>query len=97
MTAAHGQDAAADSGQFGNVWVVGGDDHEVEVVEADTDEDALECALSRFRERYGRYSRDLLTIAGTFRGDIDDLDSLQFAAIPDAADEQYARRALGYW
>ena len=93
MTTEH----AADSGQFGNVWVVEGDDHEVEVVEADTPEDALESAHSAFRERYGRYSRDVLTIAGSFRGDIDDLDSLQFVAIPDAADEQYARRVLQHW
>lgn len=97
MTAAPGQDAAAGSGQFGNVWVVEGDDHEVEVVEADSAEDALEMAHSAFRERYGRYSRDVLTIAGSFRGDIDDLDSLQFVAIPDAADEQYARRVLQHW
>lgn len=97
MTAAHGQDSAADNGVFGNVWVVEGDDHEVEVVEADSAEDALDMAHSAFRERYGRYSRDLLTVAGSFRGDIDDLDSLQFVAIPDAADEQYARRVLQHW
>jgi len=87
----------ATGGPLGNVWVVEGDDHEAEVVEADSAEDALEMALSAFRERYGRYRRDLLVVAGCFRGDIDDLDSLDFVATPDAADEQYARRVLQHW
>ena len=89
------------------VWAVEGDDHEVELVTATTPEEALELALEAFRSRYDeddsddadadgddRYSADLLTIAGAFRGNGDGYtDELDFVPHNDI-DENDAYRAL---
>lgn len=79
------------------VWVVEGDDHEVEVVEADSAAQALTNAHAAFIDRYGRYNRDLMSVVGNFDGDIEDVDSLQFRPTPGAQDEARARNALASW
>ncbi len=78
------------------VWVVEGDDHEVEVVEATTADEALERAGDAFRSRYDDegYSDDLLSVVGVFRGDIDETDELEFVQM-DGTTETKARRILG--
>lgn len=82
----------------GNVWLVEGDDHEVELVEADTGQEALESAGQAFSERYDEpVSEDTLEIVGCFRGDVMDIDSLEFVPTPGAEDETRARRALSSW
>lgn len=59
------------------LWLVEGDDHEVKLVEAISEDEAIELAADLFEEQYddddedGHDVRDILTIAGTFRGDID--------------------------
>ncbi|WP_143015807.1 hypothetical protein [Microbacterium sp. 77mftsu3.1] len=71
------------------VWLIEGDDHETELVEAVTEDEALDIAAERFEDRYGAERdeddededydvRDYLNIVGTFRGDIDDTDELTF-------------------
>lgn len=83
--------------KIGTVWVIEGDDHEVEVVEAETEQQALDYAQGGFTERYGRYDPDLLSVAGNFIGDIDDIESLRFVPTPGAEDERRAYRALENW
>ena len=80
------------------VWAVEGDDHEVELVEAASSEEALELAGDAFRSRYDDegYSDDLLTVAGAFRGDIDETDELEFVPT-DGTTEGEARRTLGMY
>lgn len=94
----HASDAAADGfaieefpkpQQPGEVivWLIEGDDREFELVEAATEEEALDIAADRFSDRYDDDDedednddvRDLLTVAGTFRGDADGYtDELEF-------------------
>lgn len=59
------------------VWLVEGDDHEYVKVEAATEDEALDLAADSFDNRYDDDDdddendvRDLLVIAGTFRGDV---------------------------
>ena len=74
------------------VWLIEGDDHEVKLVEATTEEEAIEKAAELFEEQYDDEDdedegedrdptdvRDFLSVAGTFRGDIDGYsDELDF-------------------
>jgi len=77
------------------VWVVVGDDHEARLVEATSADDALETARSMFTADYDEdYGIDLLTVAGAFRGDIDDPEQLEFVPHDSLDDERSARRAL---
>ena len=79
------------------VWAVEGDDHEVELVEATSSEEALYLAGDAFRGRYDSdYSDDLLSVAGAFRGDIDYSDELEFVPT-DGTTEGEARRTLGMY
>lgn len=88
------------------VWLIEGDDHEFERVEAVTEAEAINTAAERFEERYvdhgdeeddafrGEDLRDSLVIAGTFRGDIDGYsDEFEFVPYGDL-DEKTAMRKL---
>ena len=73
------------------VWVIEGDDHEAEIVEAATAAEALEGAAAAFSDRYGEeYNEDLLTVIGAFRGDVDDDPEDWVFATPDGAPESEA-------
>ena len=79
------------------VWVIEGDDHEVEIVEAVTAAEAYEIAASAFSDRYdAEYDEDLLTVIGAFRGDVDDDPEDWEFATPDGApeNEAAARRVI---
>ena len=80
------------------IWAVEGDDHEVELVEAESAGEALGLAGDAFRSRYddASYSDDLLTVAGAFRGDIDETDDLEFVPTDGTAEDK-ARRTLGMY
>ena len=80
------------------VWAVEGDDHEVELMEATTPDEALELAGDAFRNRYDDegYSDDLLSVVGAFRGNIDETDELEFVPT-DGTTEMEARRILGMY
>ena len=78
-----------------NVWRIEGDDHESRLVEADCESDALDSALSDFREQYGRYSAGVLFVVGQFTGDVDDIDSLEYVN-GSGQSKSYALRALEY-
>lgn len=85
------------------VWLIEGDDHEFVKVEAATEEEALDLAADSFEDRYGDRDdededrtpvRDLLIVAGTFRGDVDGYsDELEFVPYGDI-DEIAAVRKL---
>jgi hypothetical protein len=100
--AAHAADAAADGANVEQmprpqepgealVWVIEGDDHEVEIVEADSEDEALDAGAALFADRYGddddddgEYRsdpRDIVRVAGAFRGDIDATDELEFVPV----------------
>ncbi|MBN9214817.1 MAG: hypothetical protein J0J04_08505 [Microbacterium sp.] len=71
------------------VWLIEGDDHEYELVEAVSEEDALDETADRFRDRYDDDDapRDSLTVAGVFRGDVDGYsDELEFVPYGDIAE-----------
>lgn len=76
------------------IWLVEGDDHEMKLVEATSEEQAIELAADFFEEQYDDDDddedreptdvRDFLSIVGTFRGDIDGYsDELEFAPYGD--------------
>ena len=82
------------------VWLIAGDDHEYELVEATSEEDALDEAAARFSARYDGDDDDAdevgeddfdvrasLTVAGVFRGDVDGYtDELDFVPYGDIAE-----------
>ncbi|MGN7187533.1 hypothetical protein [Microbacterium enclense] len=77
------------------VWAIAGDDHETRLIEADSLGDAVSIAASEFTAQYGEeYDPDLLTVAGAFRGEADDIERLTFVPVGGLVDERYARRAL---
>lgn len=76
------------------LWLYEGDDHEVRVVSARTEAEALEQARAGFEEQYGEGVSDPVLL-GVFTGDVDDLDSATFVPRPDT-DEAKARHWLRY-
>ncbi|AUG29498.1 hypothetical protein CXR34_08605 [Microbacterium hominis] len=85
------------------VWLVEGDDHEYELVEACSEDEALDIAADQLKDRYGDEEdgedydpRDSLTIVGAFTGDPDDTDELVFIETEGADDEARALEALAY-
>jgi len=81
------------------IWLIEGDDHEVKLVEATTEEEAIDKAAELFEEQYDEGDedededyeptdvRDLLSVAGTFRGDIDGYsDELDFVPWGDLSE-----------
>lgn len=83
------------------IWLIEGDDHEVKLVEAVTEEEAIDKAAELFEEQYDDEGdeddedeerepvdvRDLLSVAGTFRGDIDGYsDELDFVPWGDLSE-----------
>lgn len=77
------------------IWVIEGDDHEAVRVEAATIDEAIDLAAASFSAQYGEeYDSDLLNVAGAFRGDIDDIDELEFVAVESIDNEKTARRVL---
>ena len=88
------------------VWLIEGDDHEYERVEAATEDEALDLAADLFTERYSDEDRDdeyeptpvrdLLRVKGVFRSDADaDADELEFLPYPGTS-ERSAIAALDY-
>ena len=73
------------------VWLIEGDDHEFELVEAASEDEAIELAGEAFEARYDEDEdgdsvdvRDFLVVAGTFRGDIGGYsDEFEFAPYGD--------------
>jgi len=85
------------------VWLIEGDDHEYERVEAATEDEALDLAADLFTERYSDEDRDddeyeptpirdLLRVKGVFRGDADELEFLPYPG----TSERSAIAALDY-
>lgn len=84
------------------IWLIEGDDHELKLVEATTEEEALDKAAELFEEQYDDDDdddeeddedrqptdvRDFLAVAGTFRGDIDGYsDELDFVPHGDISE-----------
>lgn len=83
------------------IWLIEGDDHEVKLVEATTEEEAIDKAAELFEEQYDDEGddddegedrdpidvRELLSVAGTFRGDIDGYsDELDFVPWGDLSE-----------
>jgi hypothetical protein len=83
-------------------WVVEGDDHEVEVVQAPTQEEAASIVADVFNERYGDeddasfYEPEDFEVLGAFDGDdSDDEEDRRYLPAADGVNrEARARRAL---
>lgn len=85
------------------LWLIEGDDHEVKLVEAVTEEEAIERAAELFEEQYSDDEdeddepsdvRDFLVVAGTFRGEIGGYTD-EFTFVPrDDLDENTAFNKL---
>ena len=78
------------------IWIIEGDDHEVERATAATRSEALAIAASAFSERYdARVPQNSLVVVGVFEGDeLGDQEDWVFKSRKGSTDEARARRAL---
>lgn len=82
------------------VWLIEGDDHELETVEAVTEDEALDLAAESFNNRYEpdddeefdeSSARDIVTVVGTFRGEQDSISELEFVPYGDLTENDAFR------